>query len=64
MYKSGTGTLGRVCGDLGLGDTRRRTWGPQVWDAGRWDRDARDVNDYRIYSNYLIFRVFGAALIR
>ena len=51
MYKSGTGTLGRVCGDLGLGDTRRRTWGRQVWDAGRWDRDARDVNDYRIYSN-------------
>ena len=51
MCKSGTGTLGRVYWDLGLGDTRRRTWGHQVWDAGRWDRDARDVNDYRIYSN-------------
>ena len=34
MYKSGTGTLGRVCGDLGLGDARRGTWGRQVRDAG------------------------------
>ena len=25
MYKSGTGTSGRVCGDLGLGDARRGT---------------------------------------
>ena len=30
----GTGTLGRMCGDLGLVDVRRRTWGHQVWDAG------------------------------
>ena len=30
----GTGTSGRVCGDLGLGDTRRGTWGHQVWDEG------------------------------
>ena len=34
VYKSGTGTSGRVCGDLGLGDARRGTWGRQVWDAG------------------------------
>ena len=34
MYKTGTGTLGRVCGDLGFGDTRGGTWGHQVWDAG------------------------------
>ena len=33
VYKSGTGTSGRVCGDLGLGDARRGTWGHQVWDA-------------------------------
>ena len=25
VYKSGTGTSGRVCGDLGLGDARRGT---------------------------------------
>ena len=25
VYISGTGTSGRVCGDLGLGDARRRT---------------------------------------
>ena len=60
MYKSGTWTLGRVCWDLGLGDTRRRTWGHQVWDAGRWDRDARDVNDYRIYSNKRRSRISAA----
>ena len=23
-----------MCGDLGLGDARRGTWGRQVWDAG------------------------------
>ena len=34
LYKSGTGTLGRVCGDLGLGDARQETWGHQVWYAG------------------------------
>ena len=27
MYKSGTGTLGRVCGDLGLGDIKYWTRG-------------------------------------
>ena len=59
MYKSGTGTSGRVCGDLGL-----ETWGRETRDLrtssmGRedeWDGDAgtsntgtqgtRDVNDY------------------
>ena len=54
MYKSGTGTLGRVCGDLGIGDARRKTWGHQVWDAGMCGtgtpdvkyRDVGDVNDY------------------
>ena len=25
MYKTGAGTLGRVCGDLGLGDARAGT---------------------------------------
>ena len=30
---AGTGTLGRVCGDLGFGDARGGTWGHQVWDA-------------------------------
>ena len=30
----GTGTSGRVCGDLGLRDARRGTCGHQVWDAG------------------------------
>ena len=53
MYKSGTGTLGRVCGDLGLGDARGGTWGHLVWDAGRmgrmgrgdvWDGDAGTSN--------------------
>ena len=43
VYKSGTGTrgqghwdvtLGCVCGDMGLGDARRGTWGHQLWDAG------------------------------
>ena len=36
VYKSGTGTRGRgrVCGDLGLRDARRGTWGRQVYDAG------------------------------
>ena len=34
LYKSGTGTRGRVCGDLRLGDARRGTWRHQVWDAG------------------------------
>ena len=34
----GTGTLGRVCGDLGLGDARGGTWGHLVWDAGRMGR--------------------------
>ena len=27
VYKSGTGTWGRVCGDLGLGNARRGTCG-------------------------------------
>ena len=34
VYKSGTGTSGRVCGALGLGDASRGTWGHQVWDVG------------------------------
>ena len=34
VYKSGTGTSRRVCGDLGLGEVRRGTSGHQVWDAG------------------------------
>ena len=32
MYKTGTGTLGRVCGNLGLGDARGGTRGRR--DAG------------------------------
>ena len=36
------------------------TWGHQVWDAGRWDRDARDVNDYFIYSNKRRSRISAA----
>ena len=56
VYKSGTGTSGRVCGDLGLKDARRGTWGHQVWDAGTCGtgtrgrtgtQEMRDVNDYR-----------------
>ena len=57
VYKSGTGTSGRVCGDLGLG-----TWGREtrdlstlsmgrgdVWDAGTsktGTQGTRDVNNY------------------
>ena len=55
VYKSGTGTLRRVCGDLGLEDARRVTWGHlgrgNVWDLhvgrqiqGRGGRG--DVNNY------------------
>ena len=43
MYKTGTGTLGRVCGDLGFGDTRGGTWGHQVWDAGTSNIGTREV---------------------
>ena len=39
----GTGTLGRVYGDSGLGDARRRTWGPQVWDVGTCGTGTWDV---------------------
>ena len=49
MYKSGTGTSGRVCGDLGLGDARRGTLEHQVWDAGTSNtgtQGTRDVNNY------------------
>ena len=34
VYKTGTGTLGRVYEDLGLGDAREGTLGHQVWDVG------------------------------
>ena len=43
MYKTGTGTLGRVCGDLRLGDVRQKTWGQQVWDAGMCETGTQDV---------------------
>ena len=47
MYKSGMGTRGLghwdACGDLRLGDARRRTWGHQVWDAGTCGTGTRDV---------------------
>ena len=43
VCKSGTGTLGRVCGDLGLGDAIRGTWGHQEWDAGTCGTFTRDV---------------------
>ena len=33
----------RLCGDLGLGDARRRTLGHQVWDAGTCGTGTRDV---------------------
>ena len=44
----GTGTWGRVCGDLGLRDTRLGTWGRETRDLGTasmgrgdvWDGDA------------------------
>ena len=38
----GDGDIGtRVVWGLRTWDTRRRTWGHQVWDAGDvWDRDA------------------------
>ena len=39
----GTGTSGRVCGDLGLGDARRGTWGHQVWDTGTCGTGTGDV---------------------
>ena len=50
VYKSGTGTWKRVCGNLGLGDARLETWGHQVWDAGTsktGTQGTRVVNDYR-----------------
>ena len=43
MYKTGTGTLGRVCGDLGFGDARGGTWGHQVWDTGTSNIGTRDL---------------------
>ena len=49
VYKSGTGTWGRVCGDLGLRDARLGTWGHQVWDAGLETQGRRgrgDDDDY------------------
>ena len=49
VYKSGTGTSGRVCGDLGLGDARRGTLEHQVRDAGTSNtgtQGTRDVNNY------------------
>lgn len=33
VYKTLMGTLGCVCGDLGLGDMRGGMWGHQSWDA-------------------------------
>ena len=36
MYKTVTGTLGHVCGDLALGDAREGMWGHQAWDAGTY----------------------------
>ena len=33
VYKTLMGTLGCVCGDLGLGDMRRGMWGHQSWAA-------------------------------
>ena len=46
MYKTGTGTLGRVCGDLGFGDARGGTWGHQVWDAGTCGTGTGDVKNW------------------
>ena len=43
MYKTGTGTLGRVYGVLGLGDARGGTWGHQVWDVGTSNMGTREV---------------------
>ena len=43
LYKIGTGTLGRACGDLGLRDARRGTWDG---DAGRQIQGHGGVNDY------------------
>ena len=37
------GTLGSVCGDLGLGDARPLTWGHQAWDAGTCGTGTPDV---------------------
>ena len=39
VYKSGTGTWGRVCGDLGLGDVKYGT-------RGRVGRGRGGDNDY------------------
>ena len=41
VYKSGTGTSGRVCGDLGLKAVRRGTLGHQVWDTGTGEMGTR-----------------------
>ena len=43
VYKSGTGTLGCMCGDLWLEDVKRGPWGHQVWDEGTLDIKYRDV---------------------
>ena len=49
VYKSGTGTWGRVCGDLGRGDARRGTSGHQCGTRGLQTQGRRgrgDDNDY------------------
>ena len=43
VYKSGTGTSGSVCGDLGLGDARRGTMGRV--GQGRGDVKYMDAGD-------------------
>ena len=51
MYKTGTGTLGRLCGDSGrrdegLGDIKYGTLGGVGLGRGTSNTGTRDVNDY------------------
>ena len=41
VYKTGMGTVGCVCGDLGLGDMRGGMWGHQSWDARTYGTGTR-----------------------
>ena len=57
----GTGTSGRVCGNLGLRDARRGTWGHQVWDAGTCGTgtQGRQIHGLRGHGMWMIIAKVG-----